>query len=71
MAVLEPTVGDRGKSHMVFAAVDNRQAEHQATIIEALGKIRGSDVTILFDTGATDSFISPSVVKHCGLVAAR
>ena len=28
-------------------------------------------VTILFDSGATDSFVSPFVVEHCGLVAAR
>ena len=70
-ALSEPTVGDVGRSHRVFAAVDNRQAEHQATVIEAAGIIQGSMVTVLFDSGATNSFISPFVVERCGLVAAR
>ena len=70
-ATSERIVGDMGRSHRVFAAVDNRQAEHQATVIEATGMIRGSKVTILFDFGATDSFISPFVVEHCRLVVAR
>lgn len=71
MAASEPTVGDMGKSHRVFAAVDNHQAEHQATVIEVAGMIRGNSVSILFDSGATDSFISPLVVERCGLVAIR
>lgn len=53
----------------MFAAVDNRQAEHQATVIESAGIIQGSLVTVLFDCGATDSFISPFCVECCGLVA--
>ena len=32
MAASEPIVGDMGKSHRVFTAVDNRQEEHQATV---------------------------------------
>lgn len=71
MAASKLTVGDMGKSHRVFATVDNCQAEHQATIIEVAGMIRGSSVSILFDSGATDSFISPLVVEHCELVAIR
>ena len=65
----KPTVGDVGRSHRVFAAVDNRQAEHQATVIESAGIIQGSLVSVLFDSGATDSFISPFCVERCGLVA--
>ncbi|KAH9305194.1 hypothetical protein KI387_009598, partial [Taxus chinensis] len=30
----EKTVGDMGRTHRVYATVDNRQAEHQATVIE-------------------------------------
>ena len=71
MADSEPTVGDMGRSHRVFAAVDNRQADHQATVIESSGIIKGNNVSILFDSGATDSFISPLVVERCGLVATR
>ena len=70
-ATSEPTVGDMGRSHWVFAAVDDHQAEHQATVIEATGMIRGYEVTILFDSGAIDSFISPFLVERCRLVAAR
>ena len=51
--------------------VENCQAEHQATVIEAIGTIQGSMVTILFDSRATDSFISPFFVERCGLVAVR
>jgi hypothetical protein len=70
-AMSDPTVGDMGQSHRVFAVVDNRQAEHQASVIEASGMIRGRAVSILLDTGATDSFVSPLVVERCGLVATR
>ena len=64
-------MGDMGRSQRVFAVVDNCQAEHQATVIEATGMIRGCKVSILFDSGATDSFISPFIVERCRLVAAR
>lgn len=63
VATFEPTIGDMGRAHMVFTVVDNRQAEHQATVIETIGMIRGSSVSILFDFGATDSFISPFIVE--------
>lgn len=33
--------------------------------------IRGIGISILFDSGVIDSFISPLVVEHCGLVAVR
>lgn len=67
----EPIVGDSGRSHRVFAAVDHRQAEHQGMVIETSGAIRGIDFSILFDSVSTDSFISPFVVERCGLVAVK
>ena len=51
-----------GRSHRVFIAIDNYQDEQEAMVIEAASMIRGCDVTILFDSGAIDSFISPFVV---------
>lgn len=60
-----------GKSHRVFVAVDNCQAEHQATVIEATSIMQGSMVIILFDSRATNYFISPYIVDHCRLVAVR
>lgn len=71
MAASEPTVGDMGRSHRVFIALDNCQAKHQAMVIEATSMIKGNSVSILFDSGATNSFISPLVVERCGLVATR
>lgn len=65
----EPTVGDAGRSHCVFAAVDNRQSNHQSTVIEASSVLHDSSISILFDSGASNSFISPLVVERCGLMA--
>ena len=64
-------VGDMGHSHRVFAAVDDRQVEHQATVIEATGIIGGSSISILFDLGAINSFVSPLVVEHCRLMVVK
>ena len=40
-------------------------------MIEAAGMINSNSVTILFDSGAMDSFISPFFVECCRLVVAR
>ena len=37
-------------------------------MIEAIGMIRGYDVSILFESRATNSFISPFTVERCKLV---
>ena len=51
----------------MFAAVDHRQADHQGTVVETSGAIQGIPLSVLFDSGATDSFISPSLVAKCKL----
>ena len=38
--------------------MNNRQAEHQATVLETTGKIDGNVFSLLIDPGATESFIS-------------
>jgi hypothetical protein len=38
------TVGDMGKAHRIHAAVNNRQAEHQSTVLETTGTV--SDQTL-------------------------
>eukprot|EP00253_Pinus_taeda_P018041 PITA_18041 len=61
------TVGDLGKAHRIHAAVNNRQVEHQSTVLETSGNIDGMSFVILIDPGATDSFISINVlslIKH-------
>ena len=60
-----------GRSHRVFVAIDNCQVEHHAIVIEATCIIRGIKVSILFDSKATNYFVCPFVVEHCGLVVAR
>lgn len=58
----EATVGDSGRNHRIFATVDHNQAEHQSMIIEAKGTFQGTTISIFFDSGATDSFISANLV---------
>ena len=65
----KPTIGDARRNHRVFAAVDNHQAEHQGIVVKATGMLHGISNSILFDSGASDSFISPSLVHRCWLVA--
>lgn len=64
-------MGDAGRAHWVFVAVENHQAEYQGTVVETSGVLNGTGISILFDLGASDSFISPLVVECCGLVATR
>jgi hypothetical protein len=43
------TVGDLGKAHQIHAAVNNRQAEHQSTVLETSGTIVDQTFSILID----------------------
>ena len=49
----------------ISAALENRQAEHQATMVEVEGKISDLPVTVLIDLGASLSYISLGVVEKC------
>ena len=51
----------------ISAALENRQAEHQATMVEMEGKIADQSVTVLIDPGASLSYISPKIVEKCNL----
>jgi hypothetical protein len=62
-------MGKESSSHHIYAAVDNRQDEHQSIVVESLGMLNYVNVKILFDSGATDSFISPSALEKSGLEA--
>jgi hypothetical protein len=62
-------MGRASSSHQIYAAVNNRQEEHQSTVVESSGTLNHINVNILFDSGATDSFISPSALEKSGLVA--
>jgi hypothetical protein len=62
-------MGRASSNHQIYVAVNNRQAEHQSMVVESSGTLNHINVKILFDFGATDSFISPSALEKSGLVA--
>jgi hypothetical protein len=63
------SMGRASSSHHIYVAVNNRQAEHQSMVVESSGTLNHINVKILFDYGATDSFISPSALEKSGLAA--
>lgn len=65
------TMGDVGRSYRVFAAVDDRQAEHQSTVMKTIGVLCGTPIFVLFDSSALDYFISSSIVERCRLVSTK
>jgi hypothetical protein len=62
-------MGRASSSHHIYAAVNNRQEEHQSTVVESSGTLNHINVRILFDSSATDIFILPSALKKSGLAA--
>jgi predicted aspartyl protease len=62
-------MGRASSSHQIYAAINNRQTGHQSIVVEYSGTLNHVNVKILFDSGATDSFISPSALKRSGLAA--
>jgi hypothetical protein len=62
-------MGRSRRNHQIYTAVNNRQAEHQSTVVESSGMLNHVNVKILFDSGVTDSFISPSALEKSGLAA--
>jgi hypothetical protein len=62
-------MGTTSSSHHIYTAVNNHQAEHQSTVVESSGTLYHINFKILFDSGATDSFISPSALEKSGLAA--
>eukprot|EP00253_Pinus_taeda_P012699 PITA_12699 len=62
------TVGDVGRGMpRINAALDDRQAEYQPTMVEFEGKLLNLSVSVLIDPGATLSYISPKLVEQCKL----
>jgi len=47
--------------------MDNRQADHQESIIEMDCKLCDQAVSILIDPGSKYSYINPNLVDKCGL----
>ena len=49
----------------IYAALEDRQADHQSTVVEVASKIVEQSVSILIDPGSTHSYITPRVVEIC------
>jgi hypothetical protein len=62
-------MGRESSSHQIYATVNNRQDEHQSTVVDSSGTLNHINVKILFDSSATDSFISPSALEKSGLAS--
>ena len=53
---------------IINASLEYRQADHQSTMLEIEGKILNTHVSILIDSGASLSYIAPTVVDKCKLL---
>ena len=51
----------------IYAMLDHRQAEHQSHMIEVEGMIHNQSISILIDSGASHSYIDPSLVERLHL----
>jgi hypothetical protein len=51
----------------IYAALDNKQADHQALVVEMEGMITNHLVSILIDPSSNLSYIAPKVVYKCKL----
>jgi hypothetical protein len=51
----------------IYAALDNNQADHQASVVEIEGMISSHIVSILIDPGSNLSYIAPKTIDKCKL----
>ena len=49
----------------IYAALEDRQADHQLTVVEVAGKIVEQSISIFIDPSSTHSYITPRVVDIC------
>ena len=49
----------------IYAALEDRQEDHQSIVVEVAGKIVEQSVSILINPGSTHSYITPGVVEIC------
>ena len=52
----------------ICTALENRQAEHETSMVEVEGRIKNQPISILIDPGTNLSYISPRIVDLCKLV---
>ena len=54
--------GDVTSFLKIYATLEDRQTDHQSTVVEVAGKIVEQSISILIDPGSTHSYITPRVV---------
>ena len=47
----------------IYAALEDRQEDHQSGVVEVAGKIAKQSISILINPGSTHSYITPRVVE--------
>ena len=61
-------VGELARTMLrINAALENRQAEYQTSMVEVEGMINQTPITILFYPRDSLSYISPKMVEKCKL----
>ena len=62
------TVGELARTMpRINAALENRQADYQTSMVEVEGMVNQTPVTILIDPGSSLSYIAPQIVEKCKL----
>jgi hypothetical protein len=62
------TVEDMGINvPRIYASLDNKQEEYQSHMIEVEGMINNQTIAILIDSGASHSYIDPTLVESLHL----
>jgi hypothetical protein len=51
----------------IYAALDNNQADHQASVVEIEGMITNHLVSIMIDPSSNLSYIAPKAIGKCKL----
>jgi hypothetical protein len=49
----------------IYVVVDNKQSNHQASVVEMEGMIANHLVSILIDPGSDLSYVAPQTVDKC------
>ena len=60
----EPTVEDIDGTPWIYAALDGRHVDHQATMVEIEGKILDTSISILIDPDACQTYVLPKIVDE-------
>ena len=68
----EETLGQVARAiPRIYASLEDRQEDHQSTVVEVAGKIVEQSISILIDPHSTHSYISPRLVEVFSLRKAK